>query len=767
MTQAEQAMLRYNYLMDATAQTHGDFARTSGTWANQVRLLSLNFDTLKASIGQGLISAFLPVIQAINLLLAKLQQAAEYFRKFMEFLTGVKVTGGQSGVIDDTSMSLDSIGSAGEAASGGLGDAAESADDLKKKLSVLPFDELNQLSSDLSDASSGGSGGGISGGSLGNVDASIDFGDSDLEKAGETFYSRLADALKHQRWWEAGEIIGEGLNDGLQKIDKFIKWDKIGDKISKGIIGITTLFNSIVYNFDWKLLGKTVGDGVNSLIYSLNMLIEGISWKQLGQSFADGLNSIFNTVDWNELGSFLGNKFMILWDILYGTLTKFDYDAAGKDFADGINGIFTEVNFREISKTLYSGINGIFKFLDKFIENIDWDGLSRDFYTGINDFINGIDWGKAGETLSNLFKNLIESLWYVVQNIDWEGLGRSIGEFIINIDWIGIFNDILGLLSDLLLGMIQALWGFIKKSVEGITNWVMDNVPVIENGVSSMADTLVDKFHLADTKTAESLENMDNNTNNTFVNMVKNSQEQSENLKETTENMFSKMKENISNSLNETSKKASEAYSEIKNATSNVATNIKNTLTGKLTSAKNTISNILEGVSNAFTTTMDAAKSVVSKGIEKIKGFFDFDWELPKIKLPHFKIEGKFSLNPPQIPKFSIDWYKAGGLFTGATIVGIGEAGKEAVLPLENKRTMNMIAESILGNASAGMSPEEIRNAVNEGVSLAMMNNAQNQPPINVYATLYTENNEVLARAVTQGQRSIDYRKNPTPRFEY
>ena len=73
------------------------------TWANQVRLLTVNFQTLSATIGQGLISALLPVVTALNGLLSKLQSAANAFKAFMELITGNKNGGGgsQKGVVDD------------------------------------------------------------------------------------------------------------------------------------------------------------------------------------------------------------------------------------------------------------------------------------------------------------------------------------------------------------------------------------------------------------------------------------------------------------------------------------------------------------------------------------------------------------------------------------------------------------------------------------------------------------------------------------------
>ena len=97
-------------------------------------------------------------------------------------------------------------------------------------------------------------------------------------------------------------------------------------------------------------------------------------------------------------------------------------------------------------------------------------------------------------------------------------------------------------------------------------------------------------------------------------------------------------------------------------------------------------------IKKGITDKINGAKDAVKSAIDKIKGFFNFDWSLPKIKLPHFNISGKFSLNPPSIPTFGVDWYSSGGIFTKPTIIGnigVGDAdnGKgrqaEAVLPLK------------------------------------------------------------------------------------
>lgn len=143
-------------------------------------------------------------------------------------------------------------------------------------------------------------------------------------------------------------------------------------------------------------------------------------------------------------------------------------------------------------------------------------------------------------------------------------------------------------------------------------------------------------------------------------------------------------------------------YTFIDTLTGGKLSNIASQFRNKMGEAKSDVSEKMSAIKYAFSEKIDGAREKVREGIDKIKSLFNFSWSLPKLKLPHFSIDGKFSLNPPSVPKFGISWYAKGALFTKPTIIpanGFGEAGNEYALPL-NKTSLsplaNMIGEMIL-----------------------------------------------------------------------
>jgi phage-related protein len=261
MTEQEKVMLRYRFVMSALSDASGDFARTSNSWANQTRVLALQFESLKATIGQGLINVFTPVIQVINTVLAKLQTLANYFKAFTDALFGN--AGGSS-----SSDALSNAAGSSGAVADNLGNAAKSAKEMNKQLSA--FDELNNLSANNSgDSGSGGSSGG--GGSLdfGNMSGEL-FSDVTVNPAVEKTAQKVKDLL------EAIKTAAEPTREALERL-----WDEGLAKLGTFVwTGLKDFYHEFLVP-----LGKwTLGTGIPMLADAVNNFLLKVNWPAINEA---------------------------------------------------------------------------------------------------------------------------------------------------------------------------------------------------------------------------------------------------------------------------------------------------------------------------------------------------------------------------------------------------------------------------------------------------------------------------------------------------
>ena len=296
MDQQNKAILRYNYLLSVTSDAQGDFARTSGSWANQVKVLKLQLDSIKASLGQGFINLFTPVLQVINKLLQGLAKVAAAFKALTELITGKKATagGGSSGLDNsDVSLAADSYTDAADAA-GDYADATSDAAKATKKAKqandkyVSGLDEIRHYQQEIADDSgtgTGGSGGkgskaGTGTGSGGNLAMpTVDFGSL---AQGDTVVDTLTE--KMEKLWNAIktgvqptiDALGRLWNEGLSKLGEF---------------SMTALLD--FYNLFLVPVGKWVfGEGLPRLVDALNDGLMAINWDRINE----GLRSFWNAL---------------------------------------------------------------------------------------------------------------------------------------------------------------------------------------------------------------------------------------------------------------------------------------------------------------------------------------------------------------------------------------------------------------------------------------------------------------------------------------
>ena len=204
MSEQEKVALRYKFVMDKLSLAQGDFARTSDSWANQTRVLSLRFNELKATLGQGFINIFTPIVKGINWVLSKLQVLANAFKSFTQMIFGnAGGDNGNSSVVSDLATNATNASDA----VGGIGESAKkSAKDLK---SLASFDTAQVLKSDRDDSGSS------SGGGAGGID-DFDFGDtasSTMEQANvqiEKFINKAKELVS---------IFKQGFLEGFGDID--------------------------------------------------------------------------------------------------------------------------------------------------------------------------------------------------------------------------------------------------------------------------------------------------------------------------------------------------------------------------------------------------------------------------------------------------------------------------------------------------------------------------------------------------------------------
>lgn len=248
MTEQEKVALRFAFVQEQLSAASGDFIRTSDSWANQVRVMQLQLQSLKATVGQGLINIFTPVLKVINILLGKLATLANAFKSFTELITGKKSSGQTSGSgagLAGTDTVADTADQYGQAADNAekLADATNDNAKATKKANketknyLSSLDEVHKATSTGSNSSStpsssGGSGGAGNSGlpsSVGNVDyGNLAEGETALDKISDSA-KKLADLLKklwkpfREAWEKEGKNTIEAAKNALSGIAKLAK----------------------------------------------------------------------------------------------------------------------------------------------------------------------------------------------------------------------------------------------------------------------------------------------------------------------------------------------------------------------------------------------------------------------------------------------------------------------------------------------------------------------------------------------------------------
>lgn len=352
MTETEKVALRYRFVQDQLSAAQGDFLRTSDSWANQVKILKLQMQSFMATIGQGLINLFTPVIKVINIVLGKLATLANAFKSFTELITGKKSSGTDSGI----AATAEAAGTANE----GLEGAADSASNLanntskagqaaqktaKQMKALMGFDKINKADSQES-TSAGTDSATPSSGSTGTLGSGVDFGnlakgDDVISKTDKKMSALLARCKELAKLFKKGFEIGFG--NSQKKIDSINRSAKNIGKNLKEIFtdkAVVNAANRCADNISLSL-GKITGSTARIGLTLADNLIGGVD-KYLSKSknyIKKRIISLFDvTTDIAKLSGDFAVALADIFDVFSGDDAKAITGDIIQVFADGFLG---------------------------------------------------------------------------------------------------------------------------------------------------------------------------------------------------------------------------------------------------------------------------------------------------------------------------------------------------------------------------------------------------------------------------------------------
>lgn len=440
-----------------------------------------------------------------------------------------------------------------------------------------------------------------------------------------------------------------------QKCSKWISEHKTELEIAKGVlIGLTVAVSSFLLIMNW---GKIMATAKAALL--------GIKTAMLAVNAAMKANPIGLVI---SLIAGLVAGFLYLWN-------------TSEEFRNFWIGLW------ETIKTTASGVwEAIKSAADNVITALQtgWEAFTTFF-----------------STLWTNISNAVSTAWEFIKNVVSVGL-QTIGLIISAA--VQIIALPFQFIWENCKGIIQKAWDKIKNIVTVGVNVVKTVITVVFNAIKAYITIVVNIWQTI----ISTAWNVIKTVVTTVVNAIKNVVTTVWNaISSVTSSVFNAIKSVASSVWNSIKSVITSVVNGIKSTVSNIWNSIKSTTSSVFESIKSTASSVWNSIKSAIETPINAAKNAVKSAIDKMKSFFDFSWSLPPIKLPHISIKGEFSLKPPSVPSFGIEWYKKAMnnpvMFTRPTIFGMdpitgnvrgaGEAGAEIMIGRDTM--LGMIKEAV------------------------------------------------------------------------
>lgn len=539
------------------------------------------------------------------------------------------------------------------------------------------------------------------------------------------FLQQLSDWMETIDWDAFATSVGDALQrvfDWIQKIDFTTFFEKGMDGVENFLEKLGGLIEDvpkIIQTFkDWSPLIAGVAAGFVTLkvAMAISSLISAVS-TAIG--ILTGVEETATVAQTGLNTAMLANPAVFIISIIAGLVVALITLWNTNDgFREAVTNAWESV--KEAVSTAIEAIKGFFTGLVDSIKQA-WENIK----TAISEKIDVIK-----ETVTNVFTAIadtVSAVWETIKNAVQVAI-MFIGEIIsaafqiITMPWMFIWENC--------KEYIIAAWEFIKNAVSTALDAISTTISNIWNAIVGFLTPILDGIKNTFTTIWEAIKTAVSTAINniqTVITTVWNS------IKSVISNVLNAIITTVSNILNNVKSTFTSVWDSIKSTVSNVINGIKSTISSGLNGAKSTVIGVLNGIKSTFTSVWNGCKSIVSGAINKIKSIMNFSWSLPKLKLPHISISGSFSLTPPSVPHFGIEWYKKamddGMIMNQPTIFGYnaksnqflagGEAGSETVVGTQN--LMDMIQEAV-NNAGSGSGDSEATRALLEAIFNWMRN---------------------------------------------
>lgn len=441
-------------------------------------------------------------------------------------------------------------------------------------------------------------------------------------------------------------------------------WDQIRDKISSLVDNVKERFAGLNISFaDIVSALKAIWDGFCEI---LAPVFEG-AFAALADTITTVCDVLIGILD-TFIGLFTGN-----WEQCWTGIQE-----VFGGIWEGIKAVLTDV---------LESLKGVLDtFLGWFGTDLDtvWSEITstvESVWNGIVDFFASV-WNEITSAAS--------SAWETIKNVITVAI-MLIGEIIsaavqiISLPWRFIWENC--------KEYIIAAWETIKNVISSALNTISSVISAGWNAISAVVSPVIDTIINIVSSGWNLISSVVSNVARGILGVVS--------------SVWNSISGVVSSVMGTISSVMSSGWNAAKGVVTSAISGIRSVISSGLHAASSVVSSVLSGIKSKFSSIWEGCKSVVSSAINHIKSAMNFSWSLPKLKLPHPKIEGKFSLDPPSVPHFSIDWYAkamdAGMIMNRPTVFGYdavsnklmagGEAGSETVVGTQS--LMNMIQDAV------------------------------------------------------------------------